>query len=112
VCTQQHNYNDTPVPLAPLGEHVVIAGYHYWRGTTSDGTLQVTVLQSKVWLACERAIETLIGGRGSNLTAHPAWTSICAAARDAEVWRHHHDGASVIVVPAKDAHAGGRGREE
>jgi hypothetical protein len=41
-------------------------------------------------------------GVGS-LYAHPAWKVLCAAAHDAEVWRHHHDGASVLVEPVSVA---------
>jgi hypothetical protein len=95
----EHNYNDHPVPVAPLSEAVVIDGYDYWRGATADGACQVTVLQSRCWSACERYIETLIGGRGSNLYAHPAWKAAYAAAHDAEVWRHHQDGVSCRVEP-------------
>jgi hypothetical protein len=87
---------------ALLDEQVVRDGFFYWRGRTSDGTCLVTVLQSKAWVSCERYLETLMQLKGEsihNRCAHPDWEDIYAAAHSADVWRHFHDGISVLIEP-------------
>ncbi|GCE32003.1 hypothetical protein KDA_74870 [Dictyobacter alpinus] len=102
VFVREYLEHPPPVPAALLSKEVIIDGFYYWSGYTSDGTFLVTVLQSKAWHACECYLDKLIAVSGlkiHNRSTHPAWRETYAAAHDADVWQYFHDGVSVIVKP-------------
>lgn len=102
VRSYRERFPSSRMAQALLDEQIVLGGYYFWRGRTSDGRFLVTVLQSKAWSACERYLDALLELTGTyirNRRAHPAWEDTYAAAHSADIWQHFHDGASVFVEP-------------